>query len=272
MGLRTALGLKQRRQQLPKPTRLELPADYPWPNVSTVISERDEMLSGTDTAHYLAVGVSAMASITRAISLNNTGHVTSILDMPCGHGRVTRVLRSAYPDADITVSDLDTDAVAFCAQTFNANPQPSQPDFRTLEFGRTFDVIWVGSLITHLPVDAVSAFLAFAVRHLSSKGVAVLSSHGPFVAARIQTSVMQGEQGYGTENGAAREMLAHYFKEGFGYADYPGIDTAVQHYGISIISREWLTTHIKDAGGNVLFYQDHGWDGHHDVVAFRRKS
>ena len=47
-------------------------------------------------------------------------------------------------------------------------------------------------------------FLAFLLRHLSPRGVAIVSSHGAFVAGRIQASVLQGGEGYGTENGTAR--------------------------------------------------------------------
>ena len=131
--------------------RLVIPANYPWSEVSTVISPNDEMLAGTDYAHYLAVGVSAMQNVHDTLKMHGLSSPSSILDMPCGHGRVTRALRAVFPAADISVCDLNEDGVDFCAKHFDARPFLSSSDFSTLDLGRKFDVIWVGSLITHLP-------------------------------------------------------------------------------------------------------------------------
>jgi methylase of polypeptide subunit release factors len=98
--------------------RLVIPADYPWQNVSTIVSDRDDMGAVKHPGHYLSVGVSAFESITAAFKAAGIDRVSTILDMPCGHGRVARVLRAAFPTAEISVSDLDTDGVAFCAQQF----------------------------------------------------------------------------------------------------------------------------------------------------------
>lgn len=250
--------------------KLIIPHEYPWPLVSKIVSNKDEMLSGEDYTHYLSVGASALQNVISAIRENGFSLPNSILDIPCGHGRVTRVFRAAFPQAAIHVSDLDEDGVAFCAQHFNASPLKSSPDFNTLNFPQRFDVIWVGSLITHLPEQVTSDFIGFCVRHLTQRGVAVLSSHGPFVAGRIQANVLQGGEGYGTENGAAREMVADYLRDGFGYADYPGMDHSIQHYGVTLASRGWMEEAVKISGGRMLFYRDHAWDNHHDIVAFSR--
>src|SRR2546429_4341228 len=122
---------------------LAIPPNYPWQNVSTIVSDRDGML--IEEGHYFSVGLSAFESINAALKAAGTNSVTTILDMPCGHGRVARVLRAAFPTAEISVSDLDTDGVAFCAKQFDAQPLISGPDFSTLNFAKTFDLIWVGS-------------------------------------------------------------------------------------------------------------------------------
>ena len=249
--------------------RLVLPANYPWKNLNTAVSSRDDMLpSAEHDAHYLAVGVSAAQIIHQALQLQGIVKLSSILDMPCGHGRVTRVLRATHPEADLFVCDLDRDGVAFCAQQFSATPLVSIPDFRKLDFGRQFDLIWVGSLITHLPESVTVDFIDFALRHLTPQGVAVVSSHGPFVVGRMQRNILNGGEGYGTENGAARVMLRDYFDKGYGYADYPNNDNSVQHYGISLTAPEWLKAAVVSVGGKVLLYRDHAFDRHHDIVAF----
>ena len=74
---------------------LSLPKDYPWKIVSTVVSDRDVMLVPNGERHYLSVGISAAQNSFAAIEARGLDAVSGILDMPCGHSRVTRVLRAA---------------------------------------------------------------------------------------------------------------------------------------------------------------------------------
>lgn len=237
--------------------RLVITQEYPFPDVIADVSEQDSMLVGEQFAHYLSVGVSALRDIRDALAARGVDP-RAILDMPCGYGRVTRILRAAWPGADICVSDIDAQAVEFCARTFHATPLASRPEFAALDFSRKFDLIWVGSLITHLPADATSAFLALVLRHLTPKGIALVSSQGAYVAGKFRGA------------GIHAQVLADFFRTGYGFADYPGADLSVQHYGNSVVSRAWLTDRVSDLGGKLIFYRDHSWDNHHDVVAFAR--
>ena len=81
-------------------------------------------------------------------------------------GRVTRMLRARYPSAEITVCDLDHLCVDFTAAHFSARGVYSKPNFGGLELGAVFDLIWVGSLLTHLPEHQTRQFLDFAVRQM----------------------------------------------------------------------------------------------------------
>ena len=250
--------------------RLEIPAGYPYPEVVDVVSPNDTMLSGNDFAHYLSVGSSAIAKVSAALRAHGHLYPEAILDMPCGHGRVTRALKSAFPSSELFVSDIDADGVRFCVQEFAARPLTSGPEFRMLDFGRQFDLIWVGSLITHLPGDKIVEFFDFLLRHLTERGVAVVSSHGAYVAGRIVASLLQGGEAYGVENALGWRMVEDYFSSGFGYGDYPNADLSVQHYGVSLATKDWVCDAVKRCGGGVVRYQEHAWDRHHDVVAFAR--
>ncbi|MGG5887557.1 methyltransferase [Falsiroseomonas sp. HC035] len=46
-----------------------------------------------------------------------------ILDLPCGFGRVTRVLRVRFPHASITACDLDREGVEFARRSSRAMPR-----------------------------------------------------------------------------------------------------------------------------------------------------
>ena len=73
--------------------------------VSRVVSRQDEMWA-IDAGGYFAVGRSALECVLTALLHSRLPIATSILDFGCGHGRVARDLRAAFPDAAITFSDV----------------------------------------------------------------------------------------------------------------------------------------------------------------------
>ncbi len=250
--------------------RLKVPSSYPYSNLVHIVSPNDAMLAGEDFDHYLGVGLSALSNVALALKARGDLSPASILDMPCGHGRVLRALKAAFPGSDLFACDLDEDSVNFCAEAFGACPLVSQPDFKSLDFGRQFDLIWVGSLVTHLPADAILDFFGFTLRHLTDRGVAVVSTHGSYVAGRIVASLLQGWEAYGVENAAGWRMVDDFFGSGIGYGDYPDVAPSVQRYGVSLTSRRWTGKAVRRCGGLVVSYQEHAWDRHHDVIAFAR--
>src|SRR5919109_3533527 len=80
------------------------------PTVSHRISPRD-LMARDHLDHYFRVGEGAINEIERLLD----NEPERILDLPCGHGRLMRWLRAAYPYAEIVGCDLDPDAVNFCA-------------------------------------------------------------------------------------------------------------------------------------------------------------
>ena len=211
------------------------------------------MFDGSD-AHYLHVGLSALGVVEAA--LRGTHEPRTILDLPCGFGRVTRVLRARYPDAVITACDLDRPAVEFTAATFDAKPSYSAPDFRDLNFEGVFDLIWVGSLLTHLPEHQVRQFFDFAVRHMGPNSRLVVTTHGEYVAARLR------QHTYGLSEQAACGLFIQYLMDGFGYRGYDGSLS----YGISLAAPTWFDSLLAGSPLRLMSYQPRGWDDHQDVL------
>jgi SAM-dependent methyltransferase len=232
------------------------------PTAEFTVSTRDNMLNTTDD-HYLSVGKSAMSAVERALG-GSIPH--SILDLPCGFGRVTRFLRARYPDAAITVSDLDESGVAFSAEQFAACPAISIRDFRDLDLGERYDLIWVGSLITHLPAVQTTRFFASMARHLTPQGRLVVSLQGPSIIPKLR------ETGYGLTLALAKEVIEEFERAGFGYRDYPcendlyGVALTNEHYGISLTGEPWLQGALAESGLQLGAYEVLAWDNHHDVL------
>jgi SAM-dependent methyltransferase len=110
--------------------------------------------------------------------LAETVSVKTVLDMPCGFGRVARHLRTAFPHAKLTCCDLYQDRVDFCSREFRADGVKSKENYDDIEFPHTFDLIWVGSLLTHLPEPLFKKALALFSRSLSPNGIAVVTTQG----------------------------------------------------------------------------------------------
>ena len=241
----------------PVPT-LRLPAGFRFPDMVALRAEGDTMHDGRDE-HYLAVGLSALRCIDAALEGREPRR---ILDLPCGFGRVTRMLQARFPQAQITVSDLDRPAVDFAAATFNATGLYSVEDLAVLDLGGTFDLIWVGSLVTHLSEAQTRAFLQTMHRAMEPDATLVVSSHGPTVADGLKRWL------YGLEPAAAAAVLDGYAACGYGHRGYGDSDG----YGISLTDQPWWAAAAAQSGFTLVSYEEQAWDAHQDVVALRRAA
>ena len=127
-----------------------------YPGVPGRIHLDDPMLpvdSPRELRHYIADAQSAIANIDE--SLHVTGRsfagVKACLDLPSGYGRVTRFLREKIASGHITACDIDGEAIRFCAREFRVKALLSRRDIRAVSFPERYDLIFVGSLLTHLP-------------------------------------------------------------------------------------------------------------------------
>ena len=238
-------------------SNLTLPDRFPLPGMPTELSPADTMFEGT-SERYLAVGLSALDAIEAA--LIDAPPPASILDLPCGHGRVTRILRARYPDAVITACDLDKEGVDFCARTFDAIGVVSKPEFRDLDLGREFDLIWVGSLLTHLPEISTRQFLDFALRHMGTTSRLVVTTHGASTVDRLRSDT------YRLGSAASQGLVGQYLQTGYGYRGYEGSPA----YGISVTDRRWFEALLAGSSLRLESYQARGWDRHQDVLVLRR--
>lgn len=224
--------------------------------VETRISAGDGMYKGNG-AHYYKVGLAAIRSIDEAIEAARLGSVKRMLDLPCGHGRVLRFLVRRFPHAEITASDLDRKGVDFCANVFGTEAIYSELNLDQFSLRGQFDLIWCGSLVTHLNDRGIRTLLAFFGRHLQPEGLLIFTTHGERVIQRLRNQ--EFKYGIGLESVAP--MIEAYRKGGFGFTDYPG----ASGYGISLTSPEWIRQLAAEVGLREVYFRASGWDDHQDV-------
>ena len=231
--------------------------------VESRISYEDGMYKG-DGAHYFGVGLDAVRRIAEALAAAHVETVRSILDLPCGYGRVLRFLVQRFPGARITACELMPDAVRFCAQTFGATPAQSAADLDQLSLGAQYDLIWCGSLVTHLDAGRTRALLRFFARHLAPAGLLLVTTHGDFVAGCI----LDRADFYGLERARIPALVESYRQQGHGYLDYP----EQAGYGVSLTAPDWVRAAARAEGLREVYFRARGWDEHQDVFGFVQEA
>lgn len=242
-------------------------------NVIQEIAPDDSMYLG-DRSHYFMVGRVALKWIDVALLVAGKESVSSILDLPCGHGRVLRALKAAFPEAKLTACDIDRPGVDFCAETFGAIPIYSDVDPRAVKLEQgAYDLIWCGSLFTHFDASRWGPFLEMFRSALAPGGILVFTNHGRYRAEILREGL--GSTGLTEDQGKA--ILADYDRAGFGYQDYPpkdelprlqsGLDS---DYGMSLARPSWVCEQIEAVDLGLVLYREAVWPldgGQQDVIA-----
>jgi SAM-dependent methyltransferase len=236
-----------------------------WPLVCSAVDRNDMMYDGHATA-YFSAGYSALFCIRQALEKAGKTTVNSILDFACGHGRVLRSLAAQFPGATLSAVDVDRRGVDFCAKKFGAKPIYSNTAFSNLVFGERFDLIWVGSLFTHLYAERWRVVLNLLRSVLTDDGLLIFSTHGSDAERRLRAD--RQVLLFNLEPHRIEQILADYENHGFGYSDY----TRYPGYGVSLSSSQWVTQQLNEASLEALSLQERGWDNFHDVWAARLKK
>lgn len=229
------------------------------------ISPKDTMYEG-NLQHYIGVGQSALRCVRTAMAAADKSTVRNILDFACGFGRVLRIFKSVFPEAELTACDISPDAIDFCANAFGAAPVLSSENPAEVQFKDKFDLIWCGSLFTHLEAVPFLKLLERLRSLLSVDGLLVFTTHGPFVARRVPEEAF-----YGLDEKSVVTLLNGYNSSGFGYVDYPSEvlpQVGVVKYGFSVSKPSWVCRQIESIPDvRLINYCERAWDNHQDSVA-----
>lgn len=240
--------------------------DFSQLHADRTLAPRDGMVAAENPEQYFDLGRRALELIHFSSVLCDKPHYPAILDLPCGHGRVLRWLRAHYHYAKITACDLDRDGVDFCAKQFGATAVYSQPDLKQLPFTTQFDLIWVGSLVTHLRQDRWLTTLDCLIKWTNECGVIVLTTQG-----RTVSSLLARGRKDVAENIDKPALLEEFARTGFAYQRYFE-SNAEEDYGLALTSPEWLMR-VLQRYPNVIMraYLEEAW-GMQDVIILYKKA
>jgi SAM-dependent methyltransferase len=186
-----------------------------------------------------------------------------ILDLPSGHGRVMRALKARFPRAELVACDILEGGVQFCAETFGAVPVHAPEDPRAIDLEGPFDLIWVGSLFTHLRPQRWTHFMDCFCEWLAPGGTLVATTHGRHVARVLQ----RGKIDLGLSPEACARLVAG-FRSGFAYENY----RKYPDYGISLSQPWWVVRHLQRPRMELVSFTETGWADFQDVYAARKST
>ena len=225
-----------------------------------------------DPELYLQAGRTAVRFIELAKEVAGRRRpLRRILDLPCGYGRIMGSLKEAFPDAELTACDISREAVDFCAETFGATPVYSAEDPGEIPLQGQFDLIWCGSLLTHLDAGRWLGFLDLFEAHLGRRGLLVFTTCGRGVAARLRA----GED-LGMTQPQVEGLLTDYERTGFAYRDYPPnvlgeMTWEPGSYGLSLASPAWVCARIGDRDPlRIVSLCEMGFNYNQDAIACHR--
>lgn len=222
------------------------------------IDVEDDMIWSADTASYFRVGLEALQLIHRAAALiPAVPRPLRMLDLPCGHGRAMRWMRAAYPGAELYGCDVQQHGMAFCQVEFGSKSLAPADFPAAMICDVQFDLIWIGSLFTHLTRWEFDRFLLSLPRLLTPGGIVIFTTHGTGAWDRLNAG-----DTFHLKTIDLPAMRREHAETGFTYAPYE----RTPDYGVSFSTQSYVTEKIADTDSLVIRdFKETTWGGLQDV-------
>lgn len=162
-----------------------------WMHVNCMIDPRDDIflffaahpLAKNPIREYLSDGWRTMSELMQLLERLDRPllKMQSVLEFAAGFGRFTRHLAHALPGR-VTCADIQPGSVEFLRDQFGVEAfySASRPD--EIVYPQQYELIFVLSLFTHLPVERWSAWLRNLHRGLKPGGLLLFSVHNEHAA------------------------------------------------------------------------------------------
>ncbi|MBR0774550.1 class I SAM-dependent methyltransferase [Bradyrhizobium diazoefficiens] len=193
----------------------------------------------------------------------------AVLDFGCGCGRMTRFL-GGHPHLRVHGSDINKVLVRWCQENLPTVSTAVNGAMPPLDFpDGTFDFLYSFSIFTHIPERSMGIWLKEIKRVLRSKGLAIVTTHGPAALDIIAGSEIHQSM-FRLSSDGAREIKKSLPSIGFKYLrlDQDVLDAANagDDYGQSFADHEYIRREWPKAGVEVAEIIPGGARGWQDIV------
>lgn len=228
-----------------------------WMHVNCIIDPRDDIfrffanhpLARNPIREYLSDGWRTMSELMQLLDRLDRPlmKTQSVLEFAAGFGRFTRHLARALPTR-VTCTDIQPGSVEFLREQFGVEAfySVSKPD--EIIYPQQYELIFVLSLFTHLPVERWGAWLKHLHRGLAPGGLLVFSVHNE--KAAVQEGVRFDEQG------------THFIRS----SESPQL--GADDYGTTFTTDDFIARQVKSALGCEPLLHEHiaFWVGQDAIV------
>ncbi|MEQ8767477.1 MAG: methyltransferase domain-containing protein [Planctomycetota bacterium] len=159
----------------------QVPLDiHPSDDMYTVMVGHPDYRPHTRGFYYFKSGHDVLVTLEHLIGRlgKRWSDFEAILELACGYGRFTRLLSKVVPPERITSVDILEDAPRWVSSHYGVEGRLSATEPSEVDLGRSFDLIFVGSLFSHLPRPRFESWLARLIEMLTPCGVLAFSTHG----------------------------------------------------------------------------------------------
>lgn len=241
-------------EQLNSPDRYSL-----WMRINCRIHPQDDIfhfftrhpLASNPIREYLSDGWRTLSEL--MLLLEEAGvsltRMQQVLEFASGYGRFTRHLVKAIPGR-VDCSDVLPGTAEFLREQFAVEAFYSRHNPAEIVYPKRYDMVFVLSLFTHLPVNMWTPWLQSLARGVKPGGLLVISVHNETVAPHL--GVTFGADGT-------------YFVAS---SESPSLDGAI--YGTTFTTRAFVERAVVDAlGYEALVYRPYTFWGGQDGVVIR---
>lgn len=211
-----------------------------------------------DVRHVAAAGQDAVRNLDAALAAagRSWGDIRRCLDYGCGYGRVLRWLTGR--GFEIVSADVNAHGVAFCAAEFGTTPFVIPRGREDWALPGSFDLIWVGSVLTHLAADTCEALVVRLAHALNPRGLLVFTTHGEL-------------QGDGAQYGRDVHERAAAIQAALAAGEVVFVPTREDPaWGQTFHPRPAVRAALQRLGLRLLHEAPRGWDAHQDVWTVTR--
>jgi hypothetical protein len=235
------------------------------PLMNRTISDKDPFYSGSIKT-YLKVGKSFMRFLRMTQSISRKESFAKTLDFNSGFGRITRWIKSEFPESDNYIFDRNQEAADFCSSELKVLQLNVESLQKSTDLGiRRFDLIFCNCYLTGIAEANWGSLIRTLQEALTETGILILSSHGKLTYDLIFNHVNSNKPiFYSLTPDQCDEVLKQLREVGFSYLG--------GEFGFSVALPEWVFACVSAVAPQLkcIHFEQASLDDHLDLYAFQR--